>query len=93
VNGTAEAVADTGGDAALVAVDTNVWREQNQKRDSQSSAGEIKQATKSTRGAVLCFDGVVCLLVGGIGLLHEDGPACSSLMQRFLVMEEIQPLF
>ena len=79
VDGAAEAVADAGGDAALVAVavDADVWGKQDQQKQSEGRERQIEESTERVdaddRGGV-CSRGI-SLLVGGICFLHEHCPA------------------
>jgi len=74
VDGAAEAVADAGGDASLVAIDADVWGKQDQQKKREGRERQIEEAAErvgaNDMGAVCSRD--FALLVGGIGVLHED---------------------
>ena len=77
MHGAAEAVADAGGDAVLIAVDANVGRQQDEQHDCEDSEGEVEEATQRVgaegRSGVV-FGGVAGVegaLEGGISFLHE----------------------
>ncbi len=85
MDGAAEAVADAGGDAALIAVDADVGGQQDEQHDCERSEGEVEEATQRVgaegRSGVVVrgfagsdfsgFAGVEGALEGGIGFLHE----------------------
>jgi hypothetical protein len=69
----AEAVADTVGDALLIAIHADERREKDQKKDRQRCEGQVKKAaegTRAERGRAVSVDGFA-ILVGWIHFLHE----------------------
>src|ERR1700679_2831401 len=76
MDGAAEAVADAVGDALLITVDADQWREKSEEKNDECGDGEIEEtsqgATAESRVLVHCrgIDGSLDMLVGWIHFLH-----------------------
>ncbi len=77
MDGAAEAVADAGGNAVLIAVDADVRRQQDEEHDCENRERQVEEATQRVRAegrSGVMFNGIAEVdgtLVGGFGFLHE----------------------